>query len=197
MPTTVQTSARQREFLAAAAWPLDGEPGALDLASIVALETDQSPTTHACNSDTHDGITMSAGTTFPLSDLAVIPQTVLGPSSSEASLPPLRVGIGAQDLVGNIYKWTPMNCQAVRILRLRGQVSDLDSGNTDLEAYSFDGLRPTAFGSGFISEPVNRLLPAQSSPGISPQPWDSPRGERRRVCSASGCSGQGSSSTAA
>ncbi len=97
---------------------------------------------YTCNSDAAAGIALGAFTTTDLAGDSAgggLVSFIIG--SLETSQCVSR--FGAQDLVGNIWNWTSdqlTNCSTVTHT-CQGATSGLDSGNTDLNIFNFDGVQ--------------------------------------------------------
>ncbi|MGK5088723.1 hypothetical protein WDW86_14290 [Bdellovibrionota bacterium FG-2] len=136
---------RRREYVIAAAWPhLDGEQGQMSDEQINILEDGKNHgATHACNSNKHEGVLVSAAFN---SSHEVARGAEEGPDSfviGSLATSKCVSRFGAQDMVGNTYSWVSDqlgDCSAAKH-SCRGVLSSLDSGNSDWVGFMFDGLQ--------------------------------------------------------
>ncbi|MGK5084836.1 hypothetical protein WDW37_16230 [Bdellovibrionota bacterium FG-1] len=137
---------RRREQIVASAWPsITGEPHAVNDSEINYLEGGMNhPITHACNSNIHYGVS-AVGKTFNDSGYELARSAASGPESfviGSTSTANCISRFGAQDMAGNVLQWISdqLGTCAAATHSCAGATSLLDSGNTDLSGFMFDGL---------------------------------------------------------
>ncbi|MGK5084846.1 fibronectin type III domain-containing protein [Bdellovibrionota bacterium FG-1] len=136
---------RRREQIAASAWPyITGEPRAMTDNAIQVLEigTDH-PNTHACNSNQRNGVSVTG--TFNDSGYELARSTAAGPDAfviGSAGTSNCVSRYGVQDMVGNVGFWLSdqLDTCTPAAHTCSGATSTVDSGNTDLNGFQFDGL---------------------------------------------------------
>jgi len=151
---------RKREFVAAAAWAISGEPGAVTDAQISALENGTNlPVTSGCNSNSASSIVAGAfGTTTVSNNSGVGPLYVNMASTSTYSCVS-RFGI--QDLVGNILEWTSdqVGASSGAPNFITQPAPSLDAGDLDFNNLIWDGLSGAPGGQPLSSFALSALAP--------------------------------------
>lgn len=150
---------RKREFIATSAWPTTvGEVGYLSDTSAATIEAggDHSAgaATYRCNSDTHSGIANAA---FNGADYELSRNATAGPDSFTIGSNGTKNCVsrfGAQDLVGNVWEWTSdqLNTCSSGTHSCMGGNSTLDSGNTDMNNFAFDGTQGHGGGTSNVTD---------------------------------------------
>ncbi|MGK5084689.1 hypothetical protein WDW37_15450, partial [Bdellovibrionota bacterium FG-1] len=131
---------RRREYIAAAAWPMEWSTAAIDT---MEYSTDVDHLTNAakarCNTNPTTGLTCNFPTGDCASDInANFRQVVTGAISTKNC----SSRFGAQDMVGNVNQYVSDQidqCNAGSSHSCTGITSSVDSGNRDLNGFQFDG----------------------------------------------------------
>lgn len=155
---------RKREFNVAAAWStVSGAYGAMTEVEAAAMEAGSDHSTAAgtfrCNSDTRAGVTAAVfnSTSYELSrDSAGGPDSfTIGSVGTKNCVS----RFGAQDMVGNVFELISDQISCVGSYNCNGITSALDSGNTDLNNFSFNGTQGPGGGTSSLLEYTLETIP--------------------------------------
>ncbi len=147
---------RRREYIVAAAWPhLKDEPGTLTDVEITSLENGMKhPENHACNTNTHEGVSPENLPFNSSHELARGAED--GPDSfviGSTGTSKCVSRFGAQDMVGNTLSWVSdqLGGCSPDTHSCHGILSAFDSGNDDGAKYAFDGITGPGGSAGLAS----------------------------------------------